>query len=118
MTMADPRANGCLLMIEEVEQEVDSPGRSTRSRTAASSAASPADKSTKKLPPPLPGKKAQKRILFDQIDDANDSRNITPPPPLAPVPAPMQAQPHHVCDWAQAVICNFPQLPPLKCQNN
>jgi hypothetical protein len=25
--------------------------------------------------------------------------------------------PTHVCHWAQAIVCNFPQLPPQKCQH-
>jgi hypothetical protein len=120
--MADPKA--CLLVSEDaVEEEVNvltagiSPGRSTRSRAAA---ASETDESKKRPPPPLPGKRAQKRILFEQINDATPApappappAPPPPPPPLPPLPPPPQ---RYVCDWAQAVVCNFPQLVPLMCQ--
>ena len=82
--MADPRA--CLLVsADAVEEEANeftagiSPGRSTRSRAAA---ASETDESKKRPPPPLPGKRAQKRILFDQINDATPPAPAPAPPPL------------------------------------
>ena len=99
--MADPRA--CLLVsADAVEEEANeftvgiSPGRSTRSRAAA---ASDETKKRQRPPPPLPGKRAQKRILFDQIDDATPA----PAPAPAPAPPPPPAPPRrYACDWAQA----------------
>ena len=117
--MADPRA--CLLVsADAVEEEANkftagiSPGRSTRSRAAA---ASDETKKRQRPPPPLPGKRAQKRILFEQIDDATSGPEPAPAPAPAPAPPPTPAPPRrYVCDWAQAVVCNFPELEPLKCQ--
>ncbi len=45
------------------------------------------------------------------LDEGTDDKNI--PDPLAVE----DHVPTHVCNWAQAIVCDFPQLAPLKCQH-
>jgi hypothetical protein len=45
--------------------------------------------------------------LDEDSDDGNVPHN----------PATETTVPTYVCNWAQAIICKFPQLPPMKCQH-
>jgi hypothetical protein len=47
----------------------------------------------------------------NDLDEDPDDRNI-PHPPTAETNVPT-----YVCNWAQAIICKFRQLEPLKCQH-
>ncbi len=43
------------------------------------------------------------------LDEGTDDKNFPDPPAV---------EDHvltHVCNWAQAIVCGFPQLAPLKC---
>jgi hypothetical protein len=45
------------------------------------------------------------------LDEGTDDKNF---------PDPLAVEDHvltHVCNWAQAIVCDFPQLPPLKCKH-
>ena len=122
--MADPKQSIPTITYEEVANAnaqiamVTSPAsrRALRSTTGATSAASsPAEK----LPAPaLPGtKKSTKQILFAQIGDAEPLQQSTQPTTQATETALQPPQPqHNVCDWAQAIPCEFPALPLLNCQ--
>jgi hypothetical protein len=45
------------------------------------------------------------------LDEGSVDRNFPNPPKVA------DHVPTHVCNWAQAIVCNFPELPPQKCQH-
>jgi hypothetical protein len=45
------------------------------------------------------------------LDEGTVDRNFPNPPVVE------DHVPTHVCNWAQAIVCNFPQLPPQKCQH-
>jgi hypothetical protein len=49
----------------------------------------------------------RKNDLHEDSDDCN-----VPHPPAAETNVPT-----YVCNWAQAIICKYPQLPPMKCQH-
>jgi hypothetical protein len=48
----------------------------------------------------------------NDLDEDPDDCNV-PHPPAAETNVPT-----YVCNWAQAIICKFPQLEPLKCQHS
>ena len=121
--MADPRQPIPTITYEEVANAnaqiamVTSPAsrRALRRTTGATSAtSSPAEK----LPAPaLPGKKSTKQILFAQIGDVEPLQQSTQPTTQATQMALQPPQPQrNVCDWAQAIPCEFPALPLLNCQ--
>jgi hypothetical protein len=45
------------------------------------------------------------------LDEGTDDNNFPDPPAVE------DHVPIHVCNWAQAIVCDFPQLAPLKCQH-
>jgi hypothetical protein len=45
------------------------------------------------------------------LDEGTDDNNFPDPPEVE------DHVPTHVCNWAQAIVCDFPQLAPLKCQH-
>jgi hypothetical protein len=45
------------------------------------------------------------------LDEDPDDRNVLHPPAVE------TNVPTYVCNWAQATVCKFPQLEPLKCQH-
>ena len=106
-------------------EKSSSPGRALRSRGGV--LGDNAD-GTKAKPPQLPGrKKSTKALLHEQPEilltqplapQEQPSPPTKPPslPPLPPPPPPLPPRRSTICNWAQAVICDFPQLAPLPCQ--
>jgi hypothetical protein len=45
------------------------------------------------------------------LDEGTDDKDFPDPPAVA------DHVPTHVCNWEQAIVCDFPQLAPLKCQH-
>jgi hypothetical protein len=45
------------------------------------------------------------------LDEGTDDKNFPDPPAVE------DHVPTHVCNWAQAIVCDFPQLALLKCQH-
>ncbi len=45
------------------------------------------------------------------LDEGTDDKNVPDPPAVE------DHVPTHVSNWAQAIVCDFPQLAPLKCQH-
>ena len=84
---------------------------------------------TKQKPPSLPGQKfPAKRQLYEQEFLTQPLPSATKPPSPS-LPPPNHAMPmpravvaittswhSFICDWAQAIICKFSKLEPLKCQ--
>jgi len=98
---------------------------STTTTGITSSTSSPAEKPS--APPALPGtKKSTKQILFDQIEavDAPEQPPQLPPHNTLPQPTTQATkmallshpQLRNVCNWAQALQCEYPVLQPLQCQ--
>ena len=125
--MADPRAQlglgdtSAIAALCAAAEKNTSPGRALRSRGGV--LGDNAD-GTKAKPPQLPGrKKSVKAILHEQEQPLPPTKPpLLPPtkPPslrlLPPPPPPLPPRRSTLCDWAQAVICNFPLLAPLECQ--
>ncbi len=130
--MADPRQVTPTLTSEEIFALVNnsqmamgtSPSRrALRSTTGVtSSTSSPAEKPS--APPALPGKNSTKPILFDQIKGVDALDQPLQPAPHVTLPQlttqatktalqPSQPQLRNVCDWAQALPCEYPALPLL-----
>jgi hypothetical protein len=99
-----------------------SPGRALRSRGGV--LGDNAD-GTKAKPPQLPGRKKSAKALLHEQPELLLTQPLAPqeqpspptkPPSLPPMPPPPPPRRLTLCDWAQAVICNFPLLAPLPCQ--
>jgi hypothetical protein len=72
----------------------------------------------------VPQKKKQKKnaiiAILDTRPNPKRRKNLDEDPDDLNVPHPPAVEtyvPTYVCNWAQAIVCKFPQLEPLKCQH-
>jgi hypothetical protein len=106
-----------------VDTSTASTKNQSASKTSTSSTANvtiPGDVANVNLPKQRKAKKNATRTTLPtrcnpkrkkDLDEGTDDKNFSDPPAVE------DHVPTHVCNWAQAIVCDFPQLAPLKCQH-
>jgi hypothetical protein len=94
---------------------------SKKSTAATANTTIPSDVANVNLPPKRKAKKKATKTALPthcnqkrkkDLDEGTVDTNFPNPPVVED-----QVQ-SHVCNWAQAIICNFPELAPQKCQHH
>ena len=130
--MAVPRAQmelgdmAAIAALCDAAEKNSSPGQALRSRVGV--LGDNADGKKAKPPQLLGRKKLAKALLQEQAEllstqppapqeqPSPPTESPSPPSTIPPPPPPPPPRRSTLCDWAQAVICEFPQLAPLECQ--